>query len=1242
LSGEFVRERGKEVAVQDALQDPLLQELISREQVTQEQVLEAVELIDANLKAGQAALAGTRYVLDQNDYTFQAFAYPAGQEKYHLQLPKPQGAEKAIALADWQAAGSHLTLFNPETAKKAEDIAWQLSTQFELIQSKERFFWNGSFLQEHNLALSNSFFWNASPRQNVSARPLDLFVGYQGALAALADRGAGQVHLISLEEGTLLKTLTLRNPGSSKTLNLCLAEKRKQLYISDNSTSITVISLEDYSSRKISPGVGLLGNCVLSQDESLLFVLATKPNPGLKVIDLNSEQLSKDIAIKGDLFSTNSDSPVDLMALSPDGQQLLFMTYLNDPDPFTPIITVVDAVRQKTTQRFSIKDGTRPISLSFLGINPIAAKNQTVLEVLLGQGALSDENVRDARVAVRQKALEDSLRQQEEQKAAVPTLDLDQRAFEELQKEKDEEEVPEEGAEEGPPPFKPEKAAQMNISPVADELITKVCSNALYMQSKGEIDLLTDPDLTENLVRVQSAATRARNELEWYTGAVIKLKNVVGEHHLDLVILREQMEDLLHKHERDSLVTAGLKTVPSNCPNCSKPLFGSYICSYCGYEVERPEELLKRGIISIASIRPLDNLTQGHFLMIDMEGKRILEVDEEKSIFWTMGKDILMESSIELVFPRDAVRLATRNTLITDYSSNRIMEITPSGRLFWEFNQGKSSEHMLKNPVRATANGLNHVLIVDQGQHRVIEVDKDSDIRMQYGQTNQPGIAEGLLNTPSDIQRLANGNLLITDTGNHRILELEDMEVVWQYGNPENKESGGYGNEPGYLSYPQSALRQDNGHTLIVDAGNLRIMELDEEGTILWEHFTNTGPEEHHMDSPYRATYFWNGLVSILGESSMIEYDPKQKKIVWGCLMSDFERAKAVLQVEQSTKRFVKHGVRNPYMRVTEKNEESAETAKSEAMKALISKRMSTVHMASANKAHISLFGKPTLEPLSFYLVDRTKNRVISIDREGRLDWRYGENEGEKLLKPHACTRTADGHVLIADTDQHRIIEIDPQTSQIVWQFGETGKSHDKEAGLNRPRSAQRLANGHTLVVDQGNTRVFELNTEGQIVWSYEGVDRLTGPYQASKLESGNVLIADWGAHQVIEVNAGGEVVWQFGVRKASGDDHSHLSYPEFATRLKTGNTLIADTRNDRVIEVSPEGEVVWEFSGRKEIKYGSPVYVQRMANGNTLVSHSHNRQMIEVSSELKALWKLMMPFDRPAPKPTATETPSS
>jgi hypothetical protein len=1214
--------------------DPIVQELLAREIITPEQAALASQTLADNRQAGQQALAGKRYELDMQAYAVRVFSYPEAQLQATIELPRPANARWDAE--NWELTGTHVTLFNLETSKKQEDIEWRPGPIISVVDSGRGLFLDGPFLSQSNLPLVSYISCATYPKQAQDALPLELLIAPSRQRAAVLDRGAGVIHLLDLNAGQLVRSVEVRKPGSSKGLSAAFAEQKSTLYVSDGSSSFSAISLTDGSVRKVSPGVGLLGSLVVTRDESQLYFLTTKPNASLRVLDLVSEQVAKEIAIKGDLFSASSDDPSDLLALSPDGENLLLMTYLNEPEPFTPVISVIQASKQKTTQRFAIKDGTKPLLLAFAGINPLAEKNQSVVELLLGLGLVTDDDLYQARVAVRQKNMEEAQRSQEAAAAAAPLVDLDQRAFEEAQREQEEKaEAPEEEADpNAPPPFKPEKAPQLNISPAADELITKFCAEQVFKMSQGELDLIRDPDLTEPLQRLQAAATRARNEIEWHTGAIIKLRNLVDELHLEVVITREQVENMLHKHERDSLVKDGLKTVPSNCPNCAKPLFGSYICSYCGYEVERPEELLKRGLISIATIGPIDNLPLGHFLMIDIEGKRIIEVDEKRNIFWSVGKDVLTEAGIELNFPRDAVRLATRNTLITDYSDNHVFEITPSGRRFWDFNTSLSDHHRLANPVRATANGLNHVLIVDQGHHRVIEVDRDSDILRSFGEQGKPGIEDGLLNTPSDVQRLVNGNVLITDTGNHRIVEFEDKQIVWQYGNADNATAGAYGNGPDQLSYPQSALRLDNGNTLIVDAGNLRVMEVSQDKALVWEHSLAEGPDEERMDAPFRAAYMRNGLVMVLGESSVIEYDPREKKVVWSCMMSDFAKAQVQLKADDSARKvFMRHGVRNPYMRTADKTDEAdAKAAEAtQRMQELLAKRLAS-RGTDTNKAHITILGdKPKLETLEFYLVERMKNRIVRTNRDGILSWRYGEASGQTLNKPHACLKTPQGQVLISDTDNHRIILVEPSTSAIVWQLGETGKSGNGADLLNRPRSAQMLANGNLLVVDQNNRRVFEITRAKEIVWSFEGLEHLSSPYQAQKLDSGNVLITDWGAHYVFEINLAGEIVWSFGEKKVAGADDAHLSYPESAQRLPSGNTLIVDTRNERILEVEPSGAVTWVLSGQDEPKFNTPTYAKRFANGNTLVVHTSNRQMLEYDAAKQALWKFMLPFDRPA-----------
>ncbi|MCT8267790.1 arylsulfotransferase family protein [Afifella sp. JA880] len=63
-----------------------------------------------------------------------------------------------------------------------------------------------------------------------------------------------------------------------------------------------------------------------------------------------------------------------------------------------------------------------------------------------------------------------------------------------------------------------------------------------------------------------------------------------------------------------------------------------------------------------------------------------------------------------------------------------------------------------------------------------------------------------------------------------------------------------------------------------------------------------------------------------------------------------------------------------------------------------------------------------------------------------------------------------------------RVIEVNPRTSEIVWEYGGT-----PEAPLDSMiRSAQqRLKNGNTLITESSGGRLLEVTREGDIVWEY-------------------------------------------------------------------------------------------------------------------------------------------------------------
>jgi hypothetical protein len=87
----------------------------------------------------------------------------------------------------------------------------------------------------------------------------------------------------------------------------------------------------------------------------------------------------------------------------------------------------------------------------------------------------------------------------------------------------------------------------------------------------------------------------------------------------------------------------------------------------------------------------------------------------------------------------------------------------------------------------------------------------------------------------------------------------------------------------------------------------------------------------------------------------------------------------------------------------------------------------------------------------------------------------------------HPASPTGRRNVL---RDHSRVLEIDPTTLAIVWQYT------PKDAGFVQPldasrfyspfiSSAQRLPNGNTLITEGSNGRIFEVTREHDIVWEY-------------------------------------------------------------------------------------------------------------------------------------------------------------
>jgi hypothetical protein len=205
-------------------------------------------------------------------------------------------------------------------------------------------------------------------------------------------------------------------------------------------------------------------------------------------------------------------------------------------------------------------------------------------------------------------------------------------------------------------------------------------------------------------------------------------------------------------------------------------------------------------------------------------------------------------------------------------------------------------------------------------------------------------------------------------------------------------------------------------------------------------------------------------------------------------------------------------------------------------------------------------------------------NRVLLVNRRGRIVWQYGHfgpggSGPDQLNTPVQNTYLPNGHFLITDQANERIIEVNRE-KEIVWQYGHTGVTGTADNFLNNPNSAELLENGHILISDENNNRAIEVNRAKHVLRTFSAGGTASGVAFSSRLENGHTLITDSNNSRIVEVNAADQPVWWY---FTNTDPKSNPTpAPTRAVRLHNGDTLISDQFNDRVIEVDAHGNIVF------------------------------------------------------------------
>ncbi|WP_256290574.1 aryl-sulfate sulfotransferase [Halobellus inordinatus] len=131
----------------------------------------------------------------------------------------------------------------------------------------------------------------------------------------------------------------------------------------------------------------------------------------------------------------------------------------------------------------------------------------------------------------------------------------------------------------------------------------------------------------------------------------------------------------------------------------------------------------------------------------------------------------------------------------------------------------------------------------------------------------------------------------------------------------------------------------------------------------------------------------------------------------------------------------------------------------------------------------------------------RNQDQVVFIDIERGLreEWTLGsDSDHDTLYEQHNPDYIPSEYggpaLLVADSENGRVVEYQREDGEWVqsWTWS--------DERLQWPRDADRLPNGHTLVTDSNGDRVFEVDRDGEVVWTAS----IGFPYEAERLGTGD------------------------------------------------------------------------------------------------------------------------------------------
>ena len=421
-----------------------------------------------------------------------------------------------------------------------------------------------------------------------------------------------------------------------------------------------------------------------------------------------------------------------------------------------------------------------------------------------------------------------------------------------------------------------------------------------------------------------------------------------------------------------------------------------------------------------------------------------------------------------------------------------IIEIDAKGRLLWSLPTNGTHVGIVMS-VQLTPS--NTVLVADPIRHVTVEIDRAGNIVWQFGETKQPSKDIDHLSSPSSIRRTEDGRNVIADTRNHRVMLLDAGGIDFQI-----LQHDGTFRDPVY------AVLLDNGNYLVCDTGNKRVIELDEQGYIVWNY---GAPDVSRRLLSYPRSVDVNGS--------------------GGYLIADTAHDRIIELVDEHVSEMPFKGQPGLFW------PRCARMLPSGSLLIADSRNQRVVEVSADGEVlnqltHIDLDGRQELqdphdvrmlEDGRLLITDSSQDLVVVADWSGRVFLAVGGKESGVLKDPHSAQGLEDGGIIITDTGHSRIVVAD-STGEVVHEFGciMDGASQYR---LHRPRYVEVTPSGKMVIADTGHNRILAASPEGKFLWELSTIPDsqqplLNQPRWVRLIGEDEVVICDHFHHRILHL----------------------------------------------------------------------------------------------------------------------------